>query len=69
MNDARVGRIVRAVRLDRRFSQAALGRPAGSREARAWIAEPRGDLAGLWFVSPVAVAHKKTRCRRPGDGR
>jgi transcriptional regulator with XRE-family HTH domain len=43
--------------------------PVRSREVLAWIRRPDGDLAGLWFVSPVVVRHanplRSQRVRRP----
>jgi len=33
--------------------------PAQSREARAWISRPEGDLRAVWFLSPMRAAHAK----------
>ena len=38
--------------------------PAGSNVAKAWLALPRDDLAAVWFVSPMALAHGSTRPAR-----
>ncbi len=39
--------------------------PAQTSEVRAWLRRPRGDLAGVWFVSPAVVRH----ATRGGFGR
>jgi len=38
--------------------------PEGSRDARAWLANPTSDLAAVWFVSQMAVSHATTASRR-----
>jgi len=49
--------------------------PARSREVRAWLKEPSGALAGLWFLSSanqiggIQVQVGRQRVRRPRDAR
>jgi hypothetical protein len=40
--------------------------PATSREIRAWIREPSGPMAGIWFLSPT---DEERRNRVPGGAR
>jgi transcriptional regulator with XRE-family HTH domain len=38
--------------------------PATTGDVRSWIRDPAGDVAGIWFVSPVAVNHATVRRSR-----
>ncbi len=39
--------------------------PSNTLATRQWIHAPTSDFAGLWFVSPVALTHTRTRVRSP----
>jgi transcriptional regulator with XRE-family HTH domain len=42
--------------------------PAGSREVRAWLRDPSGVLAGLWFLSNISLMNARA-VRKPSERR